>query len=83
MSRTQARIVSNNFFYVMKIPLLRGRYFSDRDTKDSPHVAVIDEAVAQTYWPNEDPIDRFIDTPAFGVGRCKIVGSSRTYDRTT
>jgi putative ABC transport system permease protein len=73
----EARIVSNNFFDVMKIPLLRGRYFSDWDTKDSLHVAVINEAVARTYWPNEYPVGRFIDMPAFSVGRCEIVGVVR------
>ena len=70
----EARIVSNNFFDVLKIPLLRGRYFSDHDTKDSPHVAVINEAVARTYWPNQDPVGRFLDMRAFGIGRCEIVG---------
>ena len=70
----EARIVSNNFFDVLKIPLLRGRYFSDHDTKDSPRVAVVNEAVARTYWPNQDPVGRFLDMPAFGIGRCEIVG---------
>jgi putative ABC transport system permease protein len=70
----EARIVSNNFFDVLKIPLLRGRYFSDNDTKDSPHVAVINEVVARTYWPNQDPVGRFLDMRAFGIGRCEIVG---------
>lgn len=70
----EARIVSNNFFDVLKIPLRRGRYFSDHDTEDTPHVAVINEAVARTYWPNLDPVGRFLDMRAFGIGRCEIVG---------
>ena len=70
----EARIVSNNFFDVLKIPLLRGRYFSGHDMKDSPHVAVINEAVARTYWPNQDPVGRFLEMPAFGISRCEIVG---------
>jgi putative ABC transport system permease protein len=68
------RIVSNSFFDVLKIPLIRGRYFSDHDTKDSPHVALINEAAARAYGPNEDPVGRFIDVPAFSAGRCEIVG---------
>jgi predicted permease len=68
------RIVSNNYFDVMKIPLKRGRYFSEEDTRDSPHVAVINESLSQRYWPEEDPIGRVIDFPAFGAGRCKIIG---------
>ncbi len=70
----EARIISNNYFDVMKIPLRRGRYFAEHDTKDSPHVAVINESVARLYWPNEDPIGQFIEMGAFGAGRCEIVG---------
>jgi len=70
-----ARIVSNNYFDVMKIPLRSGRYFSEHDTKDSPHVALINEVLARLYWPNEDPVGRFIEMAAFGVGHCQIVGT--------
>jgi putative ABC transport system permease protein len=72
--QADARIVSNNYFEVMKIPLRSGRYFSHRDTKDSPHVAVINETLARRYWPQEDPKGRFIEMSAFGAGRCEIVG---------
>ena len=72
--QAEARIVSNNYFDVMKIPLRSGRYFSEYDTKDSPHVAVVNETVARLYWPNETPVGRFIEMPAFGAGRCQIVG---------
>jgi putative ABC transport system permease protein len=68
------RIVSNSFFDVLKIPLLRGRHFSEHDTKDSPHVALINEAAARAYGPNQDPVGRFLDVPAFSVGHCQIVG---------
>jgi putative ABC transport system permease protein len=70
----EVRIVSDSFFDVLKIPLLRGRYLSGQDTKDSPHVAVINEAVVRAYSPNQDPIGRFLDITAFGIGRCEIVG---------
>ncbi|HXW91137.1 MAG TPA: ABC transporter permease [Terriglobales bacterium] len=70
----EARIVSNNYFEVMKIPLRRGRYFSEHDTKDSPHVAVINETVARLYWPDQDPVGQFIQMPAFGTGHCQVVG---------
>jgi putative ABC transport system permease protein len=68
------RIVSNNYFDVMKIPLKSGRYFSEEDTQESPHVAVINESLARRYWPNENPIGRVIDFRAFSAGRCQIVG---------
>lgn len=72
--QADSRIVSNNYFDVMKIPLRTGRYFSEHDTKDAPHVAVINEALAHLYWPNENPVGRFIEMGAFGAGRCEIVG---------
>jgi putative ABC transport system permease protein len=72
--QADARIVSNNYFAVMKIPLRNGRYFSEQDGKDSPHVAVINETLARRYWPNENPIGQFIEMQGFGAGRCEIVG---------
>ena len=72
--QADSRIVSNNYFDVMKIPLRRGRYFSEYDGKDTPHVAVINETLARLYWPKENPVGRFIEMGAFGAGRCEIVG---------
>ena len=72
--QADARIVSNNYFEVMKIPLRSGRYFSEHDAKAAPHVAVINETLARLYWPNEDPVGRSIEMAAFGAGRCEIVG---------
>ncbi len=44
----------------MGIRLLKGRYFTDQDTSDVPRVCLIDETMARTHWPNEDPIGRRI-----------------------
>jgi predicted permease len=72
--RAEARIVSNNYFDVMQIPLRHGRYFSEFDTKDSSHVVVLNDMTARLYFPDQDPVGRFIQVPAFGAGRCQIVG---------
>lgn len=48
--------ISPGYFSVFKIPILRGRDFNENDTADSPRVALINEAMARRYWPNEDPI---------------------------
>ena len=54
------RSVSPRFFEVFKIPLLRGRVFSDRDSGEAPGVVVINETMAKRFWPADDPIGRRI-----------------------
>jgi putative ABC transport system permease protein len=51
---------TTDYFSTMKIPIIRGRYFDDRDTMDSQPVAIIDETMARKYWPNEDPLGKRI-----------------------
>ncbi len=50
--------VSPNYFHVMRIPLLRGRFFSEQDSPSNPNVAIISETLARRYFPNQDPIGR-------------------------
>ncbi len=52
----QYNIVTPGFFQAMGIPLLRGRDFDERDTATSLPVAVINEALARRFFPNEDPV---------------------------
>ncbi|HWC96567.1 MAG TPA: ABC transporter permease [Candidatus Sulfopaludibacter sp.] len=48
--------VTPHFFDVFKIPVVRGRVFTERDDGAAPPVVVINEAMAKQYWKNEDPI---------------------------
>jgi putative ABC transport system permease protein len=38
--------------------LLKGRFFNEQDNADSLPVVIIDETLAERYWPNEDPIGK-------------------------
>lgn len=58
--RAWDRVISSNYFPAMGIPIPRGDQFSDRDTADTPGVAIINEAAARKYWPGEDPIGKQI-----------------------
>jgi predicted permease len=50
--------IAPGYLSLFKIPILRGRDFTQNDTADAPHVALINEALARKYWPNEDPIGK-------------------------
>jgi predicted permease len=52
---------SEGYFRTLSIPLIRGRMFNDHDLWNSPHVAVISEALARQRWPNQDPIGQAIE----------------------
>jgi putative ABC transport system permease protein len=52
--------VSADYFKAMGIPLLRGRVFTEQDTKNTTRVAVINDSMAKKFFPNEDPIGKRI-----------------------
>jgi putative ABC transport system permease protein len=57
--------VSWSYFDTLKIPLLRGRSFTEHDDGSAPGVIIINEAMAKKYWPKGDPLkDRLLT----GVG---------------
>ncbi|MEO8190458.1 MAG: ABC transporter permease [Acidobacteriota bacterium] len=51
---------SPDYFRALAIPLRRGRFFDRRDTFDSPHAAVINESLAKSRWPGQDPVGQTI-----------------------
>ena len=57
---TNYNSVSLNYFQTLGIPLLRGRSFTERDTRGAPGVVIINEAMARRYWPGDDPIGQFL-----------------------
>lgn len=61
------RIVNSGYFETLKIPTLKGRVFSDRDTANSQFVALISQRTARRYWPGEDPVGRLVRTRRGGV----------------
>ena len=56
--------VSPEYFETMQIPLLTGRWFNDRDTQTSPHVAVVNEAFTRRYLAGISAIGKTIRTSA-------------------
>jgi predicted permease len=49
--------ISATYFSAFKIPVLRGRAFTDRDDGGAPNVAIINQTMARLFWPNGDPLN--------------------------
>ena len=58
--RALYRETSPGYFQAMGVSLLKGRSFTEGDTESSPWVAIINEGIARQYFPDEDPIGRFL-----------------------
>jgi putative ABC transport system permease protein len=58
MPSADLEVITGDYFQTFNVPLLRGRTFNERDTKDSPRVIVIDQAMAEQVFPGEDPIGK-------------------------
>ncbi len=77
--------VSRSYFDTFKVPVLRGRSFTEQDNGSAPGVVIINEAMAKQFWPNGDPLnDRleigagmgpvFVEPPRQVIG---VVGNTR------
>jgi len=54
-------LVNPGYHQAMRIPVKRGRSFTDRDDEHSPSVALIDATFARKYFPNQDPIGKHLN----------------------
>jgi putative ABC transport system permease protein len=68
------RIATPDYFPTMGIPLVRGRNFTEHDTKDSTRVAIINEETAKQSFAGEDPIGQFIENYGPKDEKLQIVG---------
>jgi len=58
--RAKFRTASGGYFASLGIPLLRGRFFDNRDNQQTPKVVIINQMAARRYWPGENPIGKRI-----------------------
>ena len=74
--RADYRLVSAGYFRVLKIPLLAGREFNERDTAQTTSVALVSQSLARRYWPNASPLGAHlrIDDNDQGPRLVEIVG---------
>ena len=57
-------VVTPGYMQTMNMALVRGRYFDERDKQGSPRVVIVDERLANKFWPNQDPIGRRMFQPS-------------------
>ena len=55
---TQLNDIAPNFFQTLRIPLVSGREFTDADRKDTTQVAIVNEAMAKQFWPNQNAVGK-------------------------
>ncbi len=66
--------VTGDYWRTMGIPLLRGRLLEDADRNRQPRACVVEEGIADFYWPNRDPISRRLsDGAAFDPANSSVV----------
>ncbi|HSR70185.1 MAG TPA: ABC transporter permease [Acidobacteriota bacterium] len=69
-----AAIVDENYFEALDIPILRGRDFEAGEDESSPLTVVISQAMAQRYWPGQDPLGQTLRYRGFEGPEAEIVG---------
>jgi predicted permease len=71
--RTFFRQVSPEFFTALRTPVLDGRVFTDLDVEGGPGVVVVNEAMANRFWPDSDPIGERISHPPYRWGPLGVI----------
>ena len=69
--------ITYTYFDTMRIPLVKGRGFTEQDTRSSPLVVVINETLARQFWPDEDPVGKRLNIPRLAGSTWEVVGVVR------
>jgi len=57
-AQTSTRMVNPQYFHALRVKLMSGRFFEERDNADASKVAVVNQAFARRFFPNEDPLGK-------------------------
>ena len=71
--------ISPGYFEAMGIPMVRGRAFEDRDNETVQRVVIVDEKLAQHFWPNQNPVGHRMYNPSDPKDLMKIDEHTQWY----
>ena len=69
--------VSHDFFTALGISLIKGRKFTDQETKEPAKTVIINESFAATYFPDDDPLGQRLIIDLGRPATCEIIGVTR------
>ncbi len=70
-------LIATDYFRTLQIPLLQGRSFTGSDNESSQYVAIVSQAMAKKYWPNQDPIGKQFTTGTDPAHTMQVVGVAK------
>ena len=69
--------ISHNYLRAMNIPLLKGRHFTEAETKEQPKTVIINDAFARAYFANEEPLGQRLIVDMGEPWKCEIIAVAR------
>lgn len=66
--------ISPSYLETMQVPLVKGRQLTNSDNEAAPPVAIVNQAVAKRFWPNEDPIGEYFSMKSDTGPFVEVVG---------
>jgi predicted permease len=76
-SAVDTAAVSRNYFKTMRIPIIQGREFNDRDTNSSADVAIVNETLARKLWPEGAVLGRKLVVGPPGNIEAEVIGVAK------
>ena len=73
-------IVAPDYFTTLRIPLLAGRDFNSGDVEGSPEVAIVNQALADTLWPGENPLGKRLDLDGTLIEVVGVTSTGKYHD---
>jgi putative ABC transport system permease protein len=69
--------IATDYFETLRIPMVSGRKFTDRDDENAPHVAIVNQAFVNRYWSKQDPLGRHFKLMSDAKHSIEVVGVAK------